>query len=121
MSEARNLVVMITHAPHDELASVGFTIACGGMTAGATVTVFLTAAGTEIVRKKASDLVEHKPLDPLTMLVNDFISRGGTVIACAPCLKARALEQDDLMDGVTISGAGPIHQLILDGAGTLSF
>ena len=81
MSESRNLVAMITHAPHDELASVGFTIACGGMTAGAIVTVFLTASGTEIVRKKASDMVEHKPLDPLTTLVNDFIARLGTSLS----------------------------------------
>lgn len=121
MSEARNLVAMITQGPHAELASVGFTIACGGMTAGATVTVFLTTDGVENVRRKAADMVQHKPFDPLTKLVKDFISRGGTVIACAPCLKARGLEQDDLIDGVTIAGAGPIHELILAGAGTLSF
>ena len=38
-TESRNLVVVITHGPEDEKASVGFTIANGGMTAGLTVSV----------------------------------------------------------------------------------
>jgi len=117
----RNLVVMITKGPHDELASVGFTIACGGISSGLKVSIFLTGSGVEIVRKRASDMVEVKPLDPLTTLVNDFIARGGNVLACTPCVKSRGFEAEELVDGVIISGASPMHELIQAGAGTLSF
>ena len=120
-SEPRNLVVVITKGPQTELASVALTIACGGMTAGLKVSIFLTASGVDIVRKGASALAHHPPLDSLQDLLADFIKRGGTVWACTPCVKARAYEQSDLIDGVTISGASPMHELIQGGAATLSF
>lgn len=44
----RELVVMISHGVDDELSSVGFTIANGGLSAGLSVLVFLTSAGVEI-------------------------------------------------------------------------
>ena len=63
----RNLVVVITHGMDHELSSVAFTIANGGMTAGLKVSVFLTSAGIDIARKRASDVGHargggaHKP------------------------------------------------------------
>jgi predicted peroxiredoxin len=36
-------------------------------------------------------------------------------------VKARGYEQDDLLDGVIISGASVLHNAILEGASTLSF
>ena len=37
-----SLVVVMTRGTDHELSSVGFTIACGGLTAGLKVSVFLT-------------------------------------------------------------------------------
>ena len=61
------------------------------------------------------------PLDPLKALVADFMARGGTVLACTPCAKARGYTQEDLIDGVTISGASAIHDRLKAGAASLSF
>jgi predicted peroxiredoxin len=61
------------------------------------------------------------PLSPLRELVQDFMKRGGTVHACTPCVKARGYEQQDLIEGVTISGASVVHEQIKQGAATLSF
>lgn len=119
--ESRNLVVMITNGPAHEKASIGWTIANGGLTAGLKVSIFLTGDGVDIVRRRASDLVQAHPLEPLKALVDDFIARGGVVWACTPCVKARGYEQEQLIDGVTIAGASGMHELIRGGAGTLSF
>ena len=62
--ESRELVVVITHGIDHELSSVGFTIANGGLTAGLQVAIFLTSAGVDIVRKKASDTTHVKPPIP---------------------------------------------------------
>jgi len=122
MSEsARNLVVLVTHGTDHELSSVAFTIANGGMTAGLKVSVFLTSAGVDLVRKRAIDTTQVAPLDPLAALVKDFQSRGGTLWACTPCVKARGYSQQDLIEGVVITGASPMHELIKAGAATLSF
>lgn len=115
------LVVLLTHGPEEEQSSVGFTIANGGMTAGLDVSVFLTSSAVDIVRRKAADLTHAQPLEPLASLVQDFLERGGTLWACTPCVKARGYDEDDLIDGVVVTGASPMHERIKAGAATLSF
>src|SRR5258708_5133998 len=122
MSEAnRNLVVVVTHGIDHELSSVAFTIANGGMTAGLKVSVFLTSAGVDLVRKRCIDVAHVAPLEPLAALVKDFRARGGTLWACTPCVKSRGYTQEDFIDGVIITGASPMHEQIKSGAATLSF
>ena len=99
-TETRDLVVVITHGTDHELSSVGVTIALGGMTA---------------------DLTQVKPLEPLAAMLADFMTRGGKLWACTPCVKSRGYGQEDLLDGVVISGASAMHELIKSGAATLSF
>src|SRR5215831_13777480 len=119
--EERNLVVVLTRGLDHELSSVGFTIANGGMTAGLKVSVFLTSAAVDLVRKRAIDGTVVPPLEPLAALVKDFLARGGRLWACTPCVKARGYEQSDLIEGVEIAGSSKIHELISGGAATLSF
>jgi predicted peroxiredoxin len=119
--EPRNLVVLITSGIESEKSSVAFTIANGGMTAGLNVAVFLTSAAVDLVRKRAIETTVMPPLEPLAALVKDFLARGGKLWACTPCVKARGYEQNDLIDGVEITGASKMHELIKGGAATLSF
>lgn len=122
MAEAsRELVVLMTQGADHELSSVAFTIANGGMTAGLNVSVFLTSAAVDLVRKKGIESTIVPPLEPLAALVADFIKRGGRLWACTPCVKARGYEQNDLIGGVEIAGSSKIHELIKAGAATLSF
>lgn len=117
----RSLVVLMTHGADHELSSVAFTIACGGLTAGLKVSIFLTSAAVDLVRKRAIETTAVAPLAPLRELVQDFMKRGGTVWACTPCVKARGYEQPDLIEGVIITGASVMHEEIKKGAATLSF
>ncbi len=121
MSATRNLVVVVTHGTEHELSSVAFTIANGGITAGLTVSVFLTSAGVDLARRRAIDLTHVAPLDPLAQLVADFLQRGGRVWACTPCVKSRGYVQADLLPGIEVAGASVMHAQILEGAATLSF
>lgn len=119
MSE--ELVVLMSHGPTDERASVGFAVVNGGLTAGLNASVFLTADAVDIVRNGAADHVHAHPMDPLKDLVADFLSRGGTLWACPPCVKARGYGQQDLIAGVEIVGASALHERIKAGAAALSF
>jgi predicted peroxiredoxin len=122
MAEAqRELVILMTRGIDHELSSVGFTIACGGITAGLKVCIFLTSAAVDVVRKRGADMTHVPPLDPLKAQIEDFIRRGGQVVACTPCVKARGYAQEDLVDGVTIAGASVIHEKFKSGAASLSF
>ena len=117
----RELVVLMTHGADHELSSVGFTIACGGITAGLKVTAFLTSAAVDLVRRKGVEMTHVAPLDPIKTLMEDFRGRGGTIHACTPCVKARGYGQEDLLEGVTIAGASVIHEKLKAGAASLSF
>lgn len=117
----RELVVVMTHGADHELSSVAFTIANGGMTAGLKVSVFLTSAAVDLVRKRAIEMTHVAPLEPLPALIKDFLARGGQLWACTPCVKARGYEEKDLIDGVTIAGSSKMHERIQAGAATLSF
>lgn len=120
-TESRNLIVMITHGIEHELSSAGLTIALGGITSGLRVSIFLTSAGVDIVRCGAADSTHVKPLEPLAQMLRDFRERGGTLWACTPCVKSRGYTQESLIDGVVITGASVMHELIKHGAATLSF
>jgi predicted peroxiredoxin len=115
------LVILITKGIDSELSSVAFTIALGGMTAGLKVSIFLTSAGVDLVRKGGQRMTQVAPLDPLPAMIEDFQKRGGTIWACTPCVKSRGYEQGDLLDGVIIAGSSVMHAQIKDGATTLSF
>jgi len=117
----RELVVMLTHGADNELSSVAFTIACGGITSGMKVYAFLVSSAVDLVRRKAVDITHVPPLDPLKKLMEDFLARGGTIWACPPCVKARGYTQEDFIDGVTIQGASAMHERLKAGAASLSF
>jgi predicted peroxiredoxin len=119
--EPRELVVLMTRGADHELSSVGFTIACGGITAGLKVCAFLTSSAVDLVRRRSVEMTQVAPLDPLKTLIEDFMGRGGTVIACPPCVKARGYTQEDFIEGVTIAGASAIHERLKAGAASLSF
>ena len=122
MSESyRELVVVMTRGADQELSSVAFTIANGGMTAGLKVYAFLTSSAVDLVRKRSVELTHVAPLEPLPALIADFLRRGGTLWACTPCVKARGYTQEDLLEGVVITGAGVMHERLAAGAATLSF
>jgi predicted peroxiredoxin len=113
------LVVLMTKGIDSELSSVAFTIANGGLTAGLKVSVFLTSAAIDLVRRNGQRLTQVAPLEPLAALIEDFQKRGGVIWACPPCVKSRGYEQADLLDGVIIVGASAMHAEIKAGAATL--
>lgn len=119
--ESRELVVLMTKGADHELSSVAFTIACGGITAGLKVCAFLTSSAVDLVRRRSVEMTHVPPLDPLKMLIDDFMKRGGQVVACPPCVKSRGYTQEDFIDGVTIAGASVIHEKFKAGAASLSF
>jgi predicted peroxiredoxin len=122
LAEKKKLVVVITCGLEDERLSVAWSVANGGISTGLDVTVFLASSAVDCVRKGAAEKVHLNPLDPaLGEMIQNLTSRGGRILACPPCAKVRGYAEKDLLDGVVITGSGAIHELIKDGAATLSF
>ena len=121
-SEKKKLVVVVTCGLEDEKMSVAWSVANGGVKSGLDVTIFLASSAIDCVRKGAADQVHLNPLDPtLGEMINNVRAAGGSILACPPCAKVRGYTEKDLLDGVVITGSGAIHELIKQGAATLSF
>ena len=122
MAETTKLVIVITRGLDDERSSVAWSVANGGIRSGLEVTVFLTSSGVDWARIGAADGAHLNPLDPpMLEMITSFREGGGTILVCPPCAGVRGYGQDDLLDGVTLVGWPAIHELIKQGAATLSF
>jgi len=122
MAENKKLVILITRGLDDERSSVAWSIANGGVKSGLDVTVFLASAGVDWVRKGAADAAHLNPLDPpMKEMIMDVMASGSTIMVCPPCAEVRGYTQKDLIDGVVITGSLAMHEIIKQGAATLSF
>jgi len=122
MEEKKKLVVLITCGMDDERSSVAWSIANGGINSGLDVTVFLASSAVDWVRKGAADQARLNPLDPsMKELIQNIREKGSAILVCPPCAKVRGYSQDDLLEGVILTGSGAMHELIAQGAATLSF
>jgi predicted peroxiredoxin len=122
MAEKKKLVVLITCGLDDERSSVAWSVANGGITSGLDVTVFLASSGVDWVRKEAAEVAHLNPLDPpMKEMIQKLMASGGTILVCPPCAKVRGYTQDDLLEGVILAGSSSMHELIKQGAATLSF
>jgi predicted peroxiredoxin len=113
-------IVFMSRGIDDERATVAWTLANAGVANGQDVTVFCVSAGVDVLRKGAADVVQMNPHDPsMNELISKFMANGGTVWACPPCSSLRGYTEDAFIDGVTITAAGPVFELIKQGAATI--
>ena len=113
-------IVFLSRSIDDERATVAWTLANAGVANGQDVTVFAVSSGVDVLRKGAADTVQMNPHDPsMKELIGKFMADGGTVWACPPCSSLRGYTEDQYIDGVKITGAGPVYDLIKQGAATI--
>ncbi len=115
------LVILMSRGIDSEMSSVAFTLANGAQTAQMQVFVFLTSAAVDLVRKRGQQMTHVPPLEPLHALMDAFLSRGGKIWACPPCVSSRGYEAGDFIDGIEIKGASAMFEQVKAGAATLSF
>jgi len=122
MSDSKKLVVVVTNGFNDERASVAWSIANGGIKSGLEVIMFLTSSAVDWVRKGAAEVAQLNPFDPpIQDMIQNVLNKGGQILVCPPCAQVRGYGKDDLIEGVTITGSGAMHEAIKEGAATLCF
>jgi predicted peroxiredoxin len=122
MSEKQKLVIVVTSGFSDERSSVAWSVANGGVNSGLDVTMFLVSSGVDWVRKGAAEDARPNPLDPpMRDMIEHVLANGCRILVCPPCARVRGYSEDDLIDDVEVVGSGAMHELIKEGAVTLSF
>ncbi len=122
MSDKKKLVIVLSNGFHDERASVAWTIANSGINTGLEVTLFLVSSGVDWVRKGAAAVAQLNPLDPtIGEMMDNFLTAGGKILVCPACIKVRGYTDKDLISGAEVKGSAAMHELIKQGAATLTF
>jgi len=122
VEDRKKLIIVISRGFDDERASVAWSIANGGLNNGLDVSVFLVSAGVDWARKGAGEKAHLNPFDPtMDEMIQTVVKAGCKIMVCPPCAKTRGLDEDSIIDAAVIQGSGGMHELIKQGAATLSF
>jgi predicted peroxiredoxin len=117
----RKLVVVVTHGPNGDRASIAFTVANASLSAGMDVAVFLTSDGVDLCREGSADHSHAQPFLPLAELIAKFAASGGTLLACGSCFTFRGMRPEWNIPQVTVAGVTALAEWLAAGAATISF
>lgn len=115
--------VSITHCKQDgDKATVGFVVANAALGSDKETMVFLATDGVwAAVRGEYDQIDEGQPFAPLKELVDKFVAGGGSILVCAPCLKKRGLEPEQLIEGATPAGGAALVEFLSGGTPCITY
>jgi predicted peroxiredoxin len=87
-----------------ERCTLPWAVATAAVAADNEVHLFLQGPAVNVIKKGATDGLQHEPFPALGELVELFVEAGGHLYACAPCLQSHKIEKSDMIDGVEIVG-----------------
>jgi predicted peroxiredoxin len=110
---ARSLLIKITcGAEAAERANQAWTVAAMGLTAGASVSVWLTGEAVWFAVPGRQPNLELPYATPVAELV-ESVRVGGSITVCTQCAARRELVVQDLVESATIQGAASFVEAAL--------
>ena len=122
MSEKEKIVYIATHGAEDpERASLPFVLATAAQAMEVEAVVALQGTAVFLAKKGCFEHVFAAGLPALRDLVHNFLSEGGKLLVCVPCIRERKIEESDLIDGAKPTAAAALTQEILTANATLVY
>lgn len=122
MEQKEKIVYILTHGPEDpERATLPFVLANAAQAMEVEAVVALQGTSVFLAMKGMLDHVSAAGLAPLKGLVENFVSQGGKLLVCVPCIRERKIEEADLIEGAVLTAAGALTQEILTANATLVY
>lgn len=100
---------------HPERATLPFIVGNTALASEHSTVVFLTIEAVWLVTKGYADDIHEEGFTPVKELIDQFVSSGGTLIACSACCQPRGITEDDLIDGAEIAGAARLVEYLAEG------
>lgn len=120
---SKKFCVSITQCKKDgDRATVGFVVANAALGSEKETMVFLSTDGVwAAVRGEYEKIDEGAPFAPLRELVDKFVAGGGRILVCAPCMKKRNLEAENLIPGAAAAGGAALVEFLSDGTPCITY
>ena len=115
---SKTFCVSITHT-HDnqDKATLGFVVANAAIGSEKDTMVFLSADGVWAATKGEAEKVSvGAPFLPLKELVDKFVTGGGKIYVCTPCMKKRGITDEMLIAGAQPAGGAALVEWLANGS-----
>ncbi len=124
MSEEKQekIVYIITHGTdYPELITLPFVLAVGAMAMDVEAVVALQGPAVQIALKGGADHVYAPNMKPLKDLMQDFFDLGGKLMVCTPCVQARSIKEEELIEHAEFMAAATLTDEILSANATMTY
>ncbi len=121
MSDEASKVVINLATGHEDAdrVTVAFLVATAALERGRPVAMFATKEAVRLGVPGYAQAIESAGAPPVAKLFDQFVDRGGELLLCPVCFKARALDETTVVRGARIAGATPLWEWIGDEAATV--
>ena len=97
---------MVTSGPENpEMATIPFVMSTAAQASDVEVVMGFQGNGSMLMIKCMSDHVFAQGFPKLSELIEIYVEAGGKLYVCGPCVGARQVNEDELIDGASIVGA----------------
>jgi len=118
-SQQKFLINCQEGANNVERATISFILAVTSSKSNETA-VFMTSNASMLCVKGCADDMVAEGYEPLKNLMTTFVDNGGKIWLCPACVKAKGINESDLIAGVEIAGAPKTMAYLAGGAHLLA-
>jgi len=121
MANGAGKVVVNLATGHEDAdrVTVAFLVATAALERGRPVAMFTTKEAVRLGLPGYAQAIESAGAPPVSRLFQQFVDRGGELMLCPICFKARGLDEHTIVDGARLAGATPLWEWIGDDAATV--
>ncbi len=117
-----NFCVNLTRSTDDpDRATVAMVVANAAVASGKQTMVFLSSEGVHLASKGVAEKISEEGFQPMSTLLQNFLSAGGTLWVCSPCFKKRGFTESDLIEGATIVGGAKLVEFLSNDGASVSY
>lgn len=119
---ADKLIFVITHADEKpDKATIPFALGNSALAMDAGALIILQSTGVFLGKKDYAAHIHANGFPPLQQLMEIFMEEGGKLYACEPCIRARNISADDLLDTIEIVSGPTLVDLYLDAKNVMMY
>jgi predicted peroxiredoxin len=119
--EGKVVVNLATGLEDPERVTVAFLVAGAAAEQGRDVAMFVTKEAVRLGLPGTAQGVACDGCPPLERLFEQYAAAGGQLFVCPICLKARKLDDAQLVTNARVAGATPLWEWIGEGATVFSY
>jgi predicted peroxiredoxin len=115
------LIISTVGDENPEKATLPFVLATAAQATDIDVVVILQSNAVVIAKQGEAEKINAKGFMPLKELLESFLSEGGNLLICSPCLKERNISKEDTINGSSIIAAGTVVTEVMSAKSVVTY